>query len=101
MIVERTQELVVAMLEANGLGPDAIVSAFFSSTADLRSINPATAARRLGWTDVPLLGLAELDVEGALRCCIRAMFHVETDGPATRSATCSSTAPWSCGPTSG
>jgi chorismate mutase len=80
-IIERTQELVLAMLEVNGMGQDAIVGAFFSATADLRSISPATAARRLGWTEVPLFGLAELDIEGALGRCIRAMFHVEADRP--------------------
>lgn len=81
LIIERTQELVLAMLEVNGMGQDVIVSAFFSATADLRSISPATAARRLGWTEVPLIGLAELEIDGALGCCIRAMFHVEADVP--------------------
>lgn len=81
LIIERTQELVLAMLAANAMGQDAIVSAFFSATADLRSISPATAARRLGWTEVPLFGLAELEIDGALDRCIRALFHVEADLP--------------------
>lgn len=78
-IVQRTQELVLAMLGRNHLTEADIVSAFFSATPDLRAVNPATGARRLGWVDVPLIGVAELDIDGMLPRCVRAMFHVETE----------------------
>jgi chorismate mutase len=39
---------------------------------------PATAARGLGFGDVPLLCARELDINGAQARCIRVMMHVET-----------------------
>lgn len=81
LIAERTQELVLGMLAANGLCEADIVSVFFTATPDLRALNPATGARRLGWADVPLIGVAELDIDDMLPRCIRAMFHVECDLP--------------------
>jgi chorismate mutase len=78
-IEARTKELVLAMAERNGLAEEDVISAFFTATPDIRSLNPATGARRLGWTDVPLIGLAELDIDNMLPLCIRIMFHVETE----------------------
>ena len=55
-ILAGTRELLAAVAQANGIATEDIASAFFTSTADLRSAFPARAARDLGWTDVPLLG---------------------------------------------
>jgi chorismate mutase len=52
-----TRELLAAIARANGIAAEDVASAFFTSTADLRSAFPARAARDLGWTDVPLLVL--------------------------------------------
>ena len=73
-----TVELLLAIVGANGLlGPE-IVSALFTVTPDLRSDFPARAAReRLGWTDVPLMCMAEIGVPGALPRCIRVLIHLE------------------------
>jgi chorismate mutase len=78
-IEARTKELVLEMAARNGFSEADVISAFFTATPDIRSLNPATGARRLGWTEVPLIGIAELDIENMLPLCVRVMFHVETD----------------------
>ena len=71
-ILAGTRELLAAIAQANGIATEDIASAFFTSTTDLRSAFPARAARDLGWTDVPLLGLPEMDNPRAAhrRTCI-------------------------------
>ena len=54
-----------------------IVSAFFTATPDIRCAFPATAARELGWNDIPMLCAAEIDVPNAQPRCLRVMLHVE------------------------
>jgi chorismate mutase len=76
-----TRELVVAVLEANRLPTDRLISILFSVTADLRSEFPAVAARELGLGDVPLLCTVEIDVPGALPRVVRLMAHAEMDVP--------------------
>ena len=66
------------MVAANDLQLEEIGSAFFTASADLRSAFPATAARQLGWLDVPLLSAAEIDVPGSLPKCIRVLLLVNT-----------------------
>ena len=70
------QELLDQLMEANAIDPCDVVSAIFSATPDIRSRNPATAARSLGWTDVPLMCVAELETEGMLERCVRVLLHV-------------------------
>ena len=63
-IREATARLLLALLAANRLAVSDIVSAIFTATPDLDADFPAHAARRLGWTDVPLLGAAEVARSG-------------------------------------
>ena len=70
------RELREQLTDANAIDSGDVVSAIFSATPDLRSRNPATSARALGWTDVPLMGVAELETEGMLARCVRVMLHV-------------------------
>ena len=77
-ILAGTRELLAAIAEANGIATEDIASAFFTSTADLRSAFPARAARELGWTDVPLLGATEIDKPGGPPRCIRVLLHWNT-----------------------
>jgi prephenate dehydrogenase len=72
-IRDATARLLQALLERNALRPDRIVSAVFTATPDLTADFPAHAARRLGWTDVPLLGAVELDVPGAPARIVRVL----------------------------
>ncbi|MAS34572.1 MAG: chorismate mutase [Anaerolineaceae bacterium] len=77
-IWQATQELLQALIEANGMVEDDVASVFFSTTPDLRSAFPAKAARDMGWTQTALMGVQEMDVEGGLAQCIRILIHWNT-----------------------
>jgi chorismate mutase len=77
-ILEATGELVKELVAANGLAPEDVASALFTVTPDLRAEFPAAAARRMGWTMVPLLNFTEIGVPGRLERCIRILVHVNT-----------------------
>jgi chorismate mutase len=77
-ITERSQELMLRIMERNELTEDDIISAIFTATADVTSIFPATAIREIGFGAVPLLCAAEIAVPGAMPKCIRVLLHVNT-----------------------
>jgi chorismate mutase len=77
-ILEATEELLSVLQQANGFAPEDVESAIFTSSPDLTAEYPARAARRLGWTDVPLLGAAEVPVSTGLKRCIRVLLHFYT-----------------------
>jgi chorismate mutase len=81
-ILKATRELLALMIRQNGIEPDDVASAIFSTTTDLDAEFPAWAARQLGWMDVALMCNNELDVPGSLRRCIRVLLHWNTDRPA-------------------
>lgn len=72
-IREATARLLDALIQRNHLTPERVVSAVFTATPDLTADFPAHAARRLGWTDVPLLGAVELGVPGAPKRIVRVL----------------------------
>ena len=80
-ILEATEELLAALRDANGFEPGDVESAIFTSSPDLTAEYPARAARRLGWTEVPLLGTAEVAVPSGLPLCIRVLLHFYTTKP--------------------
>ena len=75
-VTERSQELMLRIMERNDLVEDDIVSVLF--TTDVTSIFPATAIREIGFGAVPLLCAAEIAVPGAMPLCIRVLLHVYT-----------------------
>jgi chorismate mutase len=77
-VTARTQALLAAMLERNGVDREDIISVLFTATDDIHCMFPATAARAVGFGDVPLLCARELNINGAQARCIRVMMHVET-----------------------
>jgi chorismate mutase len=77
-ILEATEELVREIVAANALVAEDIASALFTVTPDLHAEFPAAAARRMGWTMVPLLNFTEIGVPGRLERCIRVLLHVNT-----------------------
>lgn len=77
-VLASTRELVTAVLQANGLGTQDVISIVFTATPDVHSEFPAVAARELGMGDVPLMCTQELDVQGAMPLVIRLMAHVDT-----------------------
>jgi chorismate mutase len=80
-ILQATDELLRALQAANGFAPEDVESAIFTSSPDLTAEYPARAARRLGWSDVPLLGATEVAVPGGLPRCIRVLLHFYTAKP--------------------
>ncbi|MBC8871521.1 MAG: chorismate mutase [Planctomycetes bacterium] len=77
-ILAATQQLLALMIRVNGIDSEDIASAFFTVTQDLNAEFPASAARQLGWTDVPLLCSYEIDVPGSLERCIRILANWNT-----------------------
>jgi chorismate mutase len=80
-LIDRTGELLAALLERNGLEHDQLVSIIFTATRDLHSEFPAAAARALGLGDVPLLCARELDVTGGNPRTIRVLIHCYSTRP--------------------
>ncbi|MGQ9585968.1 MAG: chorismate mutase [Anaerolineae bacterium] len=78
-ILSATQELLGAMVEANGIEPEDLAAVFFTCTSDLTAAFPAEAARRLGWCAIPLLDAQEVAVPGALVQCIRVLMLWNTE----------------------
>jgi chorismate mutase len=77
-LVSRVRELLVELMNANGLTPDDFISVIFTVTPDLHSEFPAVAARELGFGAVPLLCAQEIDVPGAAPRIVRLLAHVHT-----------------------
>jgi chorismate mutase len=77
-VTQRTQALLAAMVARNGVDHASVISVLFTATDDIHSMFPATAARSVGFGDVPLLCARELDINGAQQRCIRVMMHLET-----------------------
>jgi chorismate mutase len=81
-LLERSAELVRAVLEANDLASEDLISILFTVTPDLHSEFPAVAGRQIGLTDVPLMCMQEIDVPHALPRVVRLMLHA--DSPRSR-----------------
>lgn len=77
-ILAATDELLRAVIDANELQPDDIVSALFTVTRDLDAAFPARAAEEFGWNIVALLHATEIPVPGSLPKCIRLLVHAYT-----------------------
>lgn len=80
-MLERVAEMVADVMSANSLEVDDFISVIFTATSDLVSEFPAYAARRLGFSDVPLICARELEIEGSMPRVVRMLAHVETDVP--------------------
>ena len=77
-IIEATKELLIQLIEANGIAVEDIASAFFSTSMDLTAEFPAVAARQIGWTDAALMCFHDMAVPGSLPRCVRVMVHWNT-----------------------
>jgi len=78
-ILEETRKLLALMIRLNGIASTDVASAIFTLTEDLNAEFPASAARQLGWLDVPLLCTHEIGVPGSLGRCIRILVHWNTE----------------------
>ena len=75
-IIKRTKELLISLKKENDFKVEDVVSIFFSATFDLNAAFPAQAARELGWEQVPLFDMQEIDVPGSLPQCIRVLIQI-------------------------
>jgi chorismate mutase len=82
-VLERTTELLEAMLERNQLSSADLISMIFTATDDIRSEFPAAAVRAAGISDVPMLCARELAIAGPsnIPLCIRVLAHAQTSQP--------------------
>ena len=72
------KELLGAMLSANELTAEDVISVIFTATPDLTADFPAAAAREIGFGAVPLICASEINVPGSLSRVIRVMLHCNT-----------------------
>ena len=79
-ILAATAELLEALLTRNDLTPQDLVNVIFTMTGDLNADFPAVAARGMGFDQVPLLCVREIDVPGALPRVIRVLVQYHADG---------------------
>ncbi len=84
-IHQATRELLLRMLEANGIKSyEELAAVIFTVTHDLASAFPAEAARQIGMHRVPLLSAQEVPVPGSLPRVIRVLALWNTDTPQDR-----------------
>jgi chorismate mutase len=74
-ILGATVDVLSALMEVNGIGPDHMVSGLFTVTPDLDAEFPAAAGRSLGLDAVPLICSREIPVPGAMAKVIRVLIH--------------------------
>ncbi len=82
-ILSATRELLIELIQRNGVRQEDVASVIFTTTPDLTAEYPAVAARQLGWQDAALMCMQELNIPSGLRQCIRILIHWNT----TRSLT--------------
>lgn len=82
-ILSATRELLGALIEANDIRLEDVVTVFFTVTADLHAEHPALAARQLGWVHVPLLCMQEMAVPSGLPRVVRVLIQWHTERSAS------------------
>lgn len=79
-IIAVTKTLLKEMIEKNDVKAEDVSHVFISATKDIDACFPAKAMRELpGWTHVPVMCMREMDVNNALKKCIRVMMVIQTE----------------------
>lgn len=78
-ILSATAMLYDELVAKNSLDAKDFVCMFFSLTPDLDAVFPARAVRERGVTNVPLMCMAEIPVDGALEKCVRILLLSNSD----------------------
>ncbi|MCM3738865.1 chorismate mutase [Oceanobacillus luteolus] len=79
-IIQQTKLVLKEMIDSNNVKPENVSHVFISATKDINAVFPARALREFpGWTYVPVMCMAEIDVQNSLKSCIRIMMVVNTD----------------------
>jgi chorismate mutase len=84
-ITDTTEELLRELVRLNDLDVAEICFAYLTTTHDLTAEFPAFAARRIGWTEVPLLCGHDMDVQlpnsRGVPMCVRVLLLYNTPLP--------------------
>jgi chorismate mutase len=78
LIGDATRQLLTEIMCRNQLTTEDLISVFFTATPDLTSAFPASAARDMGFGEVPLMCATEIDVPDSIPRVVRVMAHVYT-----------------------
>ncbi len=79
-IAKGAQELVLGIMRENGITEDSLISVQFSQTKDLDAANPASALRKIGFTQVPLWCVQEAYIVGGMERVLRLMLTLNWEG---------------------
>ncbi|MCF7943987.1 MAG: chorismate mutase [Spirochaetia bacterium] len=82
-IKDAVKKLIDTIFYENSLDSKNLISVFFSQTGDLKTYNPAKAAREAGYSNLSYFCLQELYVEGGMERVIRVLLHVESSSHLT------------------
>ena len=77
-ILSSTRELLTEMIEKNEIDHSKISAILFTATKDLDKVYPARAAREMGFRDIALMCMQEMNVADSLPMCIRVMIMWNT-----------------------
>ncbi len=80
-IIRGAKELLSLVIDTNKIEKEDIISIIFTVTHDLNAAFPAAAARQLGYTDIALMCMNEINVPGSPEKCIRIMLHFNSEKP--------------------
>lgn len=72
-ILKAASELLESMVTINQLQKEDVSAVIFTTTSDLDAVYPAVAARKLGWTQTPLMCTQEMHVQGSMPRCLRVL----------------------------
>lgn len=78
-ILKKTNELLSEIMNRNSLEIKDIDAIVFSLTSDLTAVYPARAAREMGFTETALFSVAEPNIDGSLKGCIRVLVLLNND----------------------
>lgn len=78
-IWDATQQMLLEIMKQNNLEKEDMISITFTMTSDLDACYPAVRAREMGFSTVPLMNMSELEVEGAIKKCIRVIILTNQD----------------------
>lgn len=78
-ILDATTELLQKIMDENKIDSSEISAVMFTATPDLNAEFPAYAARKIGWTLVPLICACEIDVAESMKSVIRVLVNINTD----------------------
>ena len=77
-IFTSTREMLMEMITINKIDHSEISAILFTATKDLNTAYPAHAAREMGFTDIALMCMQEMNVADSLPMCIRIMIMWNT-----------------------